>query len=118
MLRMKSIVAFTFLSTVAYGADTHYSIAVYAPEILQLDSKVVNARNQSFMIGSLTPSTMCDLFNQDQCPPGNSTLVDDQMTSLAVSIPDLKDQKSWEKTQLTCCPIGCRARRTIYLRGY
>lgn len=74
------------LAAVATANDAYFSLAVYAPENLQLDGKVIHAVNSDFIIGALRPSTSCDLFDQSDCPPGNATLVNQDMTTLAVSI--------------------------------
>lgn len=72
----------------ASAADPYYSLAVYAPDSLQIDGKVINAVDSEFIIGALRPSTDCDLFDPEDCPPGNTTLVNEDMTALAVRSTD------------------------------
>lgn len=84
---MGSILALVFVVVaVAKAAETYYNLAVYAPTLLQLDGKVINAVDQGFVIGALKPSTSCELYDPSDCPPGNITLVNDEMTSLAVRL--------------------------------
>jgi hypothetical protein len=75
----------SFAAAAVTAADVYYSLAVYAPDNLQIDGKVINAVDSEFIIGALRPSTNCDLFDPSDCPPGNTTLVNQEMTSLAVS---------------------------------
>lgn len=72
-------------ATVQATTHSYYSLAVYAPDKLQLDGKVINAVDSEFIIGALKPTTACDLFDPSDCPPGNTTLVNEEMTTLAVS---------------------------------
>lgn len=75
---------FAFGATAVLAADAYYNLAVYSPDKLQLDGKVINAVDSDFIIGALRPSTNCDLFDPSGCPAGNSTLVNEDMTALAV----------------------------------
>lgn len=71
-------------SMAARAADKYYSISMYAPDQLQLDGKVINAVDGDFVTGTLGPTADCDLFDPKDCPPGNATLVNADMTTLAV----------------------------------
>lgn len=65
-------------------AKAFYTMMVYAPEHPEIHERRVNARNRKFIIGASRPSTYCGSRDTRQCPPGNTTLIDKDMTSLAV----------------------------------
>jgi hypothetical protein len=77
--------ALALLAAITSADNVYFSLAVYAPDNLQLDGKVIHAVHSDFIIGALRPSTSCDLFDPSDCPPGNTTLVNQDMTALAVS---------------------------------
>lgn len=70
-------------------ANAYFTMAVYAPYHVGIDGKTVNARDKSFIIGADAPSTYCGLENPSQCPAGESTLINAEMTRLAVSPREL-----------------------------
>lgn len=67
--------------------EGYYTLRVYAPDNKQLHGKVINARDKAFIIGAEKPTTFCDLKDKRQCPDGSRTLINDEMTQLAVSLP-------------------------------
>ncbi|KAK0766488.1 hypothetical protein N5P37_000213 [Trichoderma harzianum] len=69
------------------GAKSYFTITLHAPQYAVLNGKVINARDRSFIIGAQSPSTRCDLKDLAQCPAGDSTLVNDDMSFLASAAP-------------------------------
>ena len=57
----------------------------YAPGYPQIHDRVINAQGQAFVIGAEEPATYCGLRDKAKCPIGNVTLINDDMTLLAVS---------------------------------
>jgi hypothetical protein len=62
----------------------YYSLLSYAPRHPEVHEKVINAANKVFVIGAENPTTYCGLDDPRSCPSSNSTLVDAEMTRLAV----------------------------------
>lgn len=71
--------------TSVVAAKSYFTITLHAPQYAVLNGKAINARDRSFIIGAQSPSTRCDLRDSAQCPAGDSTLVNDDMSFLAVS---------------------------------
>ncbi|KAF3070329.1 putative secreted protein [Trichoderma lentiforme] len=69
------------------AAKSYFTITLHAPQYAILNGKVINARDRSFIIGAQSPSTRCDLKDLAQCPAGDSTLVNDDMSFLASAAP-------------------------------
>jgi hypothetical protein len=63
----------------------YFSMCSYAPAQPILHHKVINVHDKRFVIGELVPSTYCGLDDADKCPDGSKTLIDDEMTYLAVA---------------------------------
>lgn len=80
---------FTPILWLAASAAAYYTMLSYAPLHPEVHLKVINAHNKIFAIGAENPTTFCGLEDPEQCPPANSTLVDAEMTRLAVSKPSL-----------------------------
>lgn len=76
--------------TSVVAAKSYFTLTLHAPEYAALNGKVINARDRSFIIGAQSPSTRCDLNDPAQCPTGESTLVNDDMSFLAVSLATSK----------------------------
>lgn len=72
------------MSTTA-ASNVYFTITAYAPGNPQLDGKIINARGRNFVIGAEVPSTYCALDDPRQCPAGDVTLVNEDMSLLAVS---------------------------------
>lgn len=68
----------------ALPANAYYTMLAYAPSQPQMHGKVINASDKAFVIGAEDPTTFCDIEPSNQCPPGSSTLVNHELTSLAV----------------------------------
>lgn len=65
-------------------ASAYFIVSIFAPEQPGIDAKVVNARDKAFVIGADSPTTYCGLDDTDQCPDGETTLINAEMTLLAV----------------------------------
>ena len=68
----------------ALPANAYYTMVAYAPSQPQIHDQAINANDRAFVIGAKYPTTFCDVEPRDQCPPGSSTLVNHELTSLAV----------------------------------
>lgn len=66
------------------SAVAYYSMVSYAPSHPEIHGKAINAHNKVFVIGAETPTTFCGLDDTEQCPQANSTLINAEMTCLAV----------------------------------
>ncbi|KAM0259366.1 hypothetical protein ACHAQJ_003398 [Trichoderma viride] len=75
----------SLLSFVA--ANSYFALALHAPKNAMLNGKIINARDRSFIIGAPSPSTRCDLNNPEQCPAGDITLINSEMSFLASAVP-------------------------------
>lgn len=73
----------TFLALSGVTA-AYFSMVAFAPEYPFIHTKVINTRGKAFIIGASAPSTYCPLDDENQCPPGVSTLINRDMTFLAV----------------------------------
>ncbi|KAL6699508.1 hypothetical protein J3F84DRAFT_361008 [Trichoderma pleuroticola] len=73
--------------TSVVAAKSYFTIALHAPQHAVLNGKVINARDRSFIIGAQSPSTRCGLHDPAQCPAGDSTLVNSDMSFLASAAP-------------------------------
>lgn len=71
--------------TSVVAAKSYFTLTLHAPQYAVLNGKVINARDRSFIIGAQSPSTRCGLSDLAQCPAGDSTLVNSDMSFLAVS---------------------------------
>ncbi|KOS22563.1 hypothetical protein ESCO_001974 [Escovopsis weberi] len=80
---MKLSALFAALAGASSAVD-FFEISIHAPRQPQLDAKVVNANGQAFVVGAAGPSTRCGLRDAQQCPPGASTLVTADMSTLGV----------------------------------
>ncbi|KAK5996567.1 putative secreted protein [Cladobotryum mycophilum] len=69
------------------SAINFFTISTYAPEHPRLDSKIINANGRAFVIGATSPSTQCGIQDQKHCPRGVATLVNADMSVLAVAVP-------------------------------
>ncbi|RFU81074.1 hypothetical protein TARUN_1167 [Trichoderma arundinaceum] len=69
------------------AANNYFTIALYAPQNAILNGKVINARDRLFIIGAASPSTYCGLNDPTQCPAGDATLVNSDMSFLASAVP-------------------------------
>ena len=72
------------LLSVALPAPAYYTMTAYAPNNSSIHGSVINARNAAFIIGAPKPSTHCGLEDSKQCPSGEKTLINADMTLLAV----------------------------------
>ncbi|KAI5460444.1 hypothetical protein BGZ63DRAFT_424950 [Mariannaea sp. PMI_226] len=81
-----SLPAFLFV-TITTTITAFYTVQVHAPENPDLHGRGINARYRRFIIGAASPSTYCGSSDRRQCPPGNTTLVNGDMTFLAASVP-------------------------------
>ena len=61
-------------------------MTAYSPEHPEIHDKIINAAGRYFVIGVQEPTTYCGLDDVTKCPEGSSTLVNDNLTSLAVSL--------------------------------
>lgn len=89
----------------------YYTMFSYAPLHPQVHDKVINAHNKVFAIGAETPTTFCGLDDVEQCPHTNLTLVDGEMTRLAVR---QEPTYTIQATMLTTCTV-CSSWRPIHL---
>ncbi|KAF7560157.1 hypothetical protein G7046_g3988 [Stylonectria norvegica] len=69
------------------GTKAYNTMTVYAPAHPEIHNRVINARNKTFIIGAPGPSTHCPFANASECPPGVSTLINEDMTLLAAEVP-------------------------------
>ncbi|KAL7941182.1 hypothetical protein V8C42DRAFT_335572 [Trichoderma barbatum] len=69
------------------AANSYFTLALYAPQYAFLNGKVINARDRSFIIGAPSPSTRCGLNDPAQCPAGERTLINSEMSLLASAVP-------------------------------
>lgn len=69
----------------ALPSRAYYKMIAYAPSQPDLHGEVINAKDRAFVVGAKHPTTYCDLDVREQCPEGSSTLINNDMTSLAVS---------------------------------
>lgn len=67
-------------------ATAYYTMLSYAPLHPEVHGKTIHAANKVFAIGAENPTTYCGLDDPKSCPSSNATLVDAEMTRLAVSI--------------------------------
>ena len=96
-------------------AKPYYTITALAPDWPQLNGKIINAIDRSFIIGAQTPKTYCPA--RQSCPAGNTTMINEQMTLLAVGRIDetICPARSGENLiLLTCAPVR-RSRRSVHL---
>ena len=80
---MRTILPLT-ICFLASATEAYYTIVAYAPSHPEVHSEVINASNKSFVIGAQNPSTLCNLEDKKSCPDGSMTLIDREMTRLAV----------------------------------
>lgn len=66
------------------AANNYFTLTLHAPQNAILNGKVINARDRSFIIGAPIPSTYCGLNDPAQCPAGDVTLINGDMSLLAV----------------------------------
>ncbi|KAH6609927.1 hypothetical protein Trco_003273 [Trichoderma cornu-damae] len=69
------------------AANSYFTLTLHAPKNAILNGKAINARDRSFIIGAPSPSTYCGLNDPTQCPAGNVTLVNSDMSFLASAVP-------------------------------
>ncbi|KAL7785875.1 hypothetical protein V8C37DRAFT_393324 [Trichoderma ceciliae] len=69
------------------AANSYFTLALHAPKNAILNGKVINARDRSFIIGAPSPSTHCGLNDPAQCPAGDATLINSEMSFLASAVP-------------------------------
>lgn len=97
-----------------HSALAYYTMVTYSPESPEIDGKIINANSRSFIIGAKSPSTYCDINNPSECPNSSSTLVNNDMTLLAVrATPGLLN--SWHENIMLILQVVCRAWRSIHL---
>lgn len=77
------------LLAVTAPAVAYFKMFAYAPSYPVIDGEVINANGRSFVIGAESPTTFCGLDDPDQCPDGSFTLINQDMTMLAVCIAPL-----------------------------
>ncbi|UKZ83055.1 hypothetical protein TrVFT333_010856 [Trichoderma virens FT-333] len=68
-------------------ANNYFTLTLHAPKYAFLNGKIINARDKSFIVGALTPSTRCGLSDPAQCPAGDTTLINSDMSFLASEAP-------------------------------
>lgn len=73
-----------YLSGLVTRALAYYTMTIYAPFHPEIHGAVINARNAAFIIGVPKPSTHCGLEDSTRCPSGDLTLINGDMTLLAV----------------------------------
>lgn len=80
---MRLLSAITTLAVLSQ-TNAYFSMKAYAPLHPRIHERVINAYDYAFVIGAENPSTYCDLEDSDECPEGVSTLINEDMTLLAV----------------------------------
>lgn len=68
----------------AIPSKAYYTMLTYVPSQPDIDGKIINAKDRTFVVGAKRPTTFCDLDTREQCPDGSSTLVNNKLTSLGV----------------------------------
>lgn len=83
LLRMKPP---SLVVALAAASQAYYTMLAYAPSEADIHGQVINAKDRAFVVGAKLPTTYCDLDIREQCPNGSSTLINNDMTSLAASV--------------------------------
>ncbi|CAM1505831.1 Fc.00g114680.m01.CDS01 [Cosmosporella sp. VM-42] len=77
----------TILHGLVVQVHAYYTMTTYAPSSPDIHASPINARNKTFVIGATSPSTHCGLADVSQCPAGDVTLINEEMTLLAAEVP-------------------------------
>jgi hypothetical protein len=98
------------------AANSYFALALHAPKNAMLNGKIINARDRSFIIGAPSPSTRCDLNDPAQCPAGDITLINGEMSFLAVSLRDFLYHIGNKALMLDVLHVVCSPWWTVHLR--